>query len=45
VLKKLIEGWLGLIIISAFVPILAKAIAENELIRIVIESVARLFTW
>lgn len=44
-LLGIINVWLGLVIISVFIPVFVGLNAELDIIRIMLESVARLFTW
>ncbi len=41
----IINVWLGLFIISVFIPVFVELNAEIDIIRIILESIARLFAW
>ena len=44
-LLSIIDVWLGLLIISVFIPVFVELDAELDIIRIILESIARLFVW
>ena len=44
-LLGVINVWLGLLIISVFIPVFVELDAELDIIRIILESIAHLFTW
>jgi hypothetical protein len=44
-LNKLLILCFGLVIIAAFIPVFVAVNAENDLIRIVVEIISRLFAW
>lgn len=42
-LLGIINVWLGLLIISVFIPVFVELNAEFDIIQIILESIARLF--
>jgi hypothetical protein len=44
VLEILIEVWLSIVIVSAFIPVFVALNAEHDLIRMILEMIARLFS-
>jgi len=44
VLEFLIEVWLSIVIVSAFIPVFVALNAEHDLIRMILEMIARLFS-
>jgi hypothetical protein len=44
VLEFLIEVWLCVVIINAFIPVFVALNAEHHLIRMILEMIARLFS-
>ena len=41
----MINVYVGLVIISAFIPVFIELNADIDLIRIILENISRLFTW
>ena len=43
-LDFLLEVWLSIVIVSAFIPVFTALNAEHDLIRMILEMIARLFS-